>query len=112
LPLATRSSIAAHVEAIGTNVFMGLPSSFSGNSVYGVCLAQEDGQWIFWAVRTRSEMNFRVRNPAYQIKIYIIDTKILQRLIESYTHIFWVVLCVPKLARDLAHQNGYMLKKI
>jgi hypothetical protein len=88
---------------------MGLPSSFSGNSVYGVCLAQEDGQWIFLAVRTRSEMKVRNRNTAYQIKIYIIDTKILQRLVESCTHIFWVVLCVPKLARDLAHQNGYML---
>jgi hypothetical protein len=35
---------------------MGLPSSFSGNSVYGVCLAQEDGQWIYLAIRARSEM--------------------------------------------------------
>jgi hypothetical protein len=88
---------------------MGLPSSFSGNSVYGVCLAQEDGQWIFLAVRTRSEMKGRNRGTAYQVKIHIIDTKILQRLVKSYTHIFWVVLCVPKLTRDLAHQNGYML---
>jgi hypothetical protein len=45
----------------------------------------------------------------YQIKIYIINTKILQRLVESSTHICWVVLCVPELARDLAHQNGYKL---
>jgi hypothetical protein len=57
LPLSRSSSIAVHVKAIGTEFFIGLPSSFSGNSVYGVCLAQEDGQWIYLAIRARSEMN-------------------------------------------------------
>ena len=42
---------------------------------------------------------------SYQVEIHIICTKIFQRFFESWSYIYWIVLCIPEFARNLSQME-------